>query len=130
MTIFGIKTELSPEVDKFMLETHYRLQSSDMQKNPYYGGVSKVAECTHLIDMTPIYPPFYLSGWLVLMLCLVWFKVWVLIVGLVLLSFGLVWSKYFLFFMLRLGLRKHGYKGPVRLICNKLLLNRMVNRII
>ena len=137
MVVFAIETKTNGIVQGFMEATHKRLQSCRLAENPFSGGIVRIRNtCTapiyhdkFLIDMTPLYPPTYLGGLFIIIPTLVWRGLTLngfLVAGLILLSTGLLWSRYFMFVMLKLGIRKAGHRGPIKLIKDNEILNYLM----
>ena len=140
MVVFAIETDCLGIVQDFMKDTHKRLQNNSLRRNPYDGGTARLPNNRfidtpdrYLIDMTPLYPPTYLGGIFAIVGSIFWRGFvwnWLLTVGVLLLASGLLWSRYFMFVMLRLGLKKAGYNGPVRLIRDNDILKHIIDGII
>lgn len=114
-----------------MNETKARFKIPDMYKNPFYANLKKIGDEIYIISIDPIYPPFYMAGFLGIMLAFAFtgFSLW-LIPGVAISSLGFFWATPFYYIFLRLGLRKKGYKGKVELIRNNDILRIFINNII
>lgn len=134
MAIFGIKTIFTPALHKFMEESNERLKSESILDNPFKGVVKIIkridSNIYYGIDITPIYPPVPLAGALFMVIPLIftgWRWSWWLLPGAVFLALGVLWSKYFFYGVLRLGLRKKGIRQKIRLLRNNELLKVLIN---
>lgn len=124
MAMFVISTEADETVTKFVKETRDRLLSHNIVTNPFVGDVSRidVAEdkrirAYHIFSMRPIWPNVTYIGWVGLLIILyawglTYFAIPFLVFGLA----GFFWSPLFFFYMLKLGLKKAGYKGEVKMV--------------
>jgi hypothetical protein len=131
MAIFGIITNEDDKVLSFLNNTNHKLKEKNLLTNPFTGGVKAFAlpsgfnnYTLSLFKLTPFYINLSFIG-LMLMITLFILKgltLWLIAPGIIFLS-GFFWSKYFLFFILYLALRKKGYKGKISLISNKELLD-------
>jgi len=136
MVVFAIRTENREIVKGFMKDTNERLQEKTLAKNPYLGKTIRLrnydnkAPDYYLIDMTPLYPPFYLGGLFAVMIYFIFPRKFLIVGGLIVFALGVFWSKYFMFVMLRLGLKKAGYVGPVKLIRDNNILNYLMYEVI
>jgi hypothetical protein len=137
MSVFGIETENNLGVRIFMLQTLERLKNPNLIINPF-NGLIKLVNCndkqlTYIVKITPVYPPFWLFGVLIGVIISA-YKGTVLtywnIATCFFLFFGLFWSKYFIYIVMRIALYKHGYKGKAKLISNSRLLCTMIETII
>lgn len=114
MVVFGVWTEKRTLLDEFFQATDSRLKVNNFIKNPFKGFVDKIERedgVLNIISMTPIYPNPFLIGlcWSVGQAYIFGFNAW-LILPLCLMIAGIFWTDYFLFFMLRIAIRKIGYK--------------------
>lgn len=138
MPVFAIQTESSPGVDLFIEQSNKRMQDGVKQFGGfkfYTGGIVRLkkqtepGKDTYIFDMTSVIPKFY-NIFLVLFIA----KHLVFGLGLdlcdipiaVLYSFGFFWTRYFLFTMNYLGLRKSGYKGKLKMISDSEAIRRLV----
>jgi len=135
MAIFGVKLEEDNKAKLFMQESNDRLQDNSIVKNPFYGRIALVpnSEDYYIVDMEPVYLKAYWGGAFILMATLVFtgFKLtlW-LLPGIALLCCSIFWSKYFLYIMMRIGLRKAGYMGKIRLVNNKIMMKALIENVL
>jgi hypothetical protein len=94
-----------------------RMSNNNFIQNPFFGGVKPISDNVYCISITPVWVDVSWFGWLgVLMPYLVWgWSNWLIFPIIIGLS-GILWTKYFFFFMLKLGLKKAGYKDKIKLI--------------
>lgn len=136
MPVFAIKTDHREIVKCFIEDTNKRLDSKEITKNPFKGKIVRVKnyDCKlpdyYLVDLEPLYPPFYLGGLFAVMINIVFYRAWLLWAGIIVFSLGFFWSKWFFFIMLRLGLRKAGYPGPVNLVKDKDAIKTIMYKIL
>ena len=125
MTIFGIKTEPSNEVNTFIANTKERMANNEMLKNPFNAGIVSFNNL-YIIRIDPLYFNFSIFAWLpTIMIFYLWgFSFW-LIPCFIIIGMGLFWSMYFYYFMFKLGLRKAGYKGSIQLVRPKEILKEV-----
>lgn len=137
MAVFGIQTEKNRAAKKFMRDSHERLQRPSIITNPFEGHIVKVSDSSsadvdyYVVDIEPVYPKFYYMGLLGIFLALVFGNInaW-LIPGSIIFLMGIFWNKFWFYIMLRLGLRKAGYKSRVRIVNNELLIRKMIKSIL
>jgi len=120
MAIFAVETEKDIKANEFMELSNNRLQSSNLVTNPFNGGIKKIEgnnKNTYLVYMQPIYPRLYIAGIFFLIITLVFTKfrlsLW-LIPSILILCTGILWSGQFFYFILKKGLRKHGFTGAIK----------------
>lgn len=114
-------------INDFMKDTKEKLKDYDIVKNPFKGGIVEfVDKNIYVIEMTPVYYNFSVFGYVYILIIYVFIglSLWA-IPGIILVIMGLFWSKYFFFFMLKIGLKKYGYKGKIKLLKNKDLLETL-----
>lgn len=124
MVVFGfIVDQGSSIVQKFIDDVGTKLRSSNITKNPFFGrvratGIAQRGKSKDLIVLSirPIYPNYSVWGWVAAAvtfpLGIRWLTFTWVAVGLL----GFFWTKYFFISMMKLGLRKAGYKGPIEVI--------------
>lgn len=117
MATFAIDLTENDESTKFFVDTQQRLETNNFVKNPFRGGVRKITGSMYLVYLEPVYFNFTPFIW-VIVGALLFYKGWTwwLIIPMVLGSLGIFWSKYFFYYMLKLGLKKAGYKDKVKLV--------------
>ena len=130
MAQLGIEIDIDDKVIKYMTETHKRLQNDSLIHNPFVGKVKLIIcqrKAQYLIDMTPVYPKVYLGGvFLTVAPLLFWGFGWWLSFGVCIMSLYFLWTKYFIYLALRLGLKKIGYKGKVKILTNEEIINSLL----
>lgn len=135
MAIFAIWIEEDIISLKYMEDTKQRLGRESLVHNPFIGSIkrwnNKRLEGTYYgIDITPIYPKIYLWG-IVLALVPLLFTGLKLTIwnypGMVLFCGGVFWHRLFFYAVLRMGLRKAGYKGKIKLLSNSDILKRIIS---
>lgn len=131
MAVFGISLDRHYSAMKFMLATEQRLQSTNVMRNPFTGGVLYAGEGpgerdVYGVVMEPLYPKVWLIG-------LVWIAASILlggswgwyVPGLIMLGLGFFWSVAFMYIGLRIGIKRSGYAGRVRLVTKGELVRRL-----
>lgn len=131
MALFGVGVIGTEASLKFMRRTHENLQIENFVRNPFRGGVVYCGtipkKSYHLhafgVDMRPTYPHFYLVGLVWIVLAAIFQGRWGWYVpGLAILGCGFFWSSSLFYILMYLGLRKGGYKGPIKRIELRALL--------
>lgn len=127
MPILGIEVNRNNNAFKFMNYTRKRLEEPNFIKNPFFAPVvkrfshslqlTKRVKDTYIIYIDPLYPnlgkliPFLIIAGLVF-----GFNEY-LIMAMGLLAFVyFTHTRYFYYMLLKRGIRKQGYKGPIRLL--------------
>lgn len=128
MVVFGVRLFQDDNIipaAKFMIQTNERLQSNNIVLNPFRGGIKdyepKEKDGKVIVDyavfMKPVYPCFPLFFLLLAIgIYVITSTNWVFWFFLALSSLGILWTRYFFYVMLRLGLRKANYYGKVKLL--------------
>jgi hypothetical protein len=133
MTLFAIRTRSRNRLDrdvveKFIDDTAERLKNPNPYTNPLKGSIRKcLAKETFVISMEPLYFNFTPYFWLTTAVgILFWgFTPWLLI-PVSLGCLGVFWSKHFFYWVCVRGLRKAGYVGPVMILNNKQIIERLI----
>lgn len=134
MAVFAIQIKEDVSSLQYLQETRKRLQRESLLHNPFNGNVKRWHQkgnnlSFYGLSITPIYPRIYLIGLLIALIPLIFtglkFTVWNS-PGLVLYAGGIFWSKYFYYVILKIGLRKNGFKGHVKLLNSKTMLERII----
>lgn len=131
MVLFAVELQGHYSALKFMRDTDERLNGTDFFRNPFTGGVlyahnSPNKGHSFVVVMDPIYPKIWIMGFLWLLGAFLlggsfgWY-----IPGLVMAPVGILWSAPFMYTMLRIGIRKAGYVGPIKLLRNETVLRRL-----
>ena len=136
--IFGIKTDYSPAVIKYMDNLNNNLQTKNMLTNPFTGGVveipSELSYITYVVNVEPIYPKFYFIG-LVTMLsgAVAYYFHWYVGITLVLFIFTIIsfiqyifYTRHLYLFVLKYFFRQRGYKGKVTVLKDQELLKLLI----
>lgn len=131
MATFAVEIEGGKGLS-FMKDTQLRLQNPSLAQNPFQGKIvnmqSQGNKDYYLIHMKPIYPRIYLMGLLWMMIAFMFNGVGVwLLPGILLFGTGAIWSKFFFYSVMRIGLRKQGYKGKIRLLGYNNMIDKIVN---
>lgn len=119
MTIFGVKVEDWKKCETFFKEMSKKFKDNNLVRNPFVGKVKRIGD-VYVVGIEPIYINFtpyvwMLGGATLLLWGFNWFHFVIIGVG----SLSIFWSKYFFYYMLKRGLRKNGYKGKMKLLTNK-----------
>lgn len=133
MAVFAVMTESRSDVDTFMAESNAKLNELNFIKNPFKGGIKKLATEADYdywgISMKPIYPQFFWAG-LVLVLIQLFFSSftlsWWMLSGTIIFLLGVFWNSCFFYVMLKKGLRMHGYLGQIKKISNSSLIDKII----
>lgn len=124
MAILGIVVENSKESYNFFSETRERLQDTNLVRNPFKGEIKKrgdmfvVSICPIYINFTPVVWGLAVVGALVFGIH--WWHIALAGIG----CLGIFWTKYFFYIFLKMGLRKNGYKGKIKLLGKKEIIER------
>lgn len=129
MAVFSIQLDNNEMID-YLRDCNYRLQNNNLLENPFRAKICDIKDNTYIIRMLPVYPPAYILGFVSLIPMLLFFGFkWFLIFPLIITLSGVFWSKWFFYFMLRIGLRKKGYNGKIRLLGNNEMMERVLERL-
>lgn len=128
MTIFGVSVKPGAEAVLFFDEVNKRLGTGDMIKNPFNGRARLFGPGFYVVDMAPIFPNLTWIGWIPAIIALLAGSILWAIPGLVLVACGAFWGADFFYLMLKMGLRKAGYKGPIRLFRTHKTLRRVLDQ--
>lgn len=125
--LFGVEVETDKMIDRFFKGMEQRSLEENMVKNPFIIYLKKFPAGLWVLSIRPLYTNFSVFGWLcAFAVWFMWgFTAWLFIpifIGLL----GFFWSKYFYYLMLLKGLRKAGYKGPVRLLNEHEIIERTI----
>lgn len=118
MAVFAVILEESEIVREYFATVDERLGSPDFFSNPFKGGVLTFGREDFLavVCMEPLYPPVWYAGPLFLAAYFLFSAWWLLIPAAFFSVLGVFWSPLFFFLLLRAGLRRAGYTGPVRYV--------------
>lgn len=135
MSLFGIEAEKSKEVFSFISDTNKRLKNNNYIENPFNGRVitlpDKFLQTTQrfIFDLEPIWPKFYKVGFYVLIIPMFFEAtrtIWWALPGVLIFSTGFFWSSRFHYLILKLGLKKAGYKGKVKLLKQQAIIKELL----
>lgn len=126
MTLFGLVTPKNQVVDSFMIDTNRRLQGT-LLKSPFNGKIISYPKGLHVVSITPVFFNFTFYGWMgAAGIFMVWGLTNWLIPPVILGMCGFFWTKYFFQLMLKLGLRKAGYKGQIDFVAGNTIIEMVV----
>lgn len=137
MAVFGVKTQDVASARRFIDETKQRFKGDNIINNPFTAWLKTFeyenTELITVVSMRPLWPNF--APWVAL-LCLFpilmfgWVTSWTAwAVPLFFLVLGFFWTEDFFYLMFVLGLRKAGYKGPVKKVKRTALIEELARRI-
>lgn len=123
MVVFGIDVKgktLGDDVlaQVFMEKADEKLQDKNFFRNPFLKShIVRVEKKRYVLCMNPGYPSFHWYGIiLTLGLVLIWGWGWWCYPSALFSLTGLIWTKYFFYGSLWLGLRKKSFEGKMRLL--------------
>jgi len=130
MVFFGVELEGTSEVMKFISDTKQRLTNPHIAKNPYKEAEIMYLPNTLVYYAKPVYLlfPLYASisiGVLTFLFAGLNYSIGY-IIALVFLSLSFFWTKWFSYPMLKIGLKKAGYNGKVKLLSTEELFKRLL----
>ena len=115
MVIFGISTADSEELDHFIYKTNERFN-----KVLFFTGKLFKFKDMVVIDMKPLIVKFYYLG---LFSAVTIYYFWgfskLLIPAFIVFAGGFFWTRYFFYFFLKIGLKKEGHTGKIKLISSQ-----------
>jgi len=129
MAIIGILTDKTNLSFNFFRSVIYKTSDTSLLKNPF-SVRSKLKiqkkELFFVMDLTPVYPPIFYFGFLLLIPFIVfqWINIF-LVLPILLIMLGFFWSSTFYLMLLLAGLRKDGYKGKVKILSKKEIIRRL-----
>jgi hypothetical protein len=138
MVIFGVKVYESPFVNRFVKDTNKRLSSKNMVSNPFRGGIKVIKQEKEVLNdlflivkMEPLWPNIspFVGFFLALGGIMFGAPNGFFIVPITFFAIGFFWTSTFFLLGLKAGLRKLGYKGPIKMVQNKDLLEKLVERL-
>ena len=128
MTIIGVVTKKDPGAKSFFWSIIMRSKDENILKNPFKikAQIIEEKELFFLMDITPIYPPVYWFGFIVLIPFIIfqWIN-WFLLIPGALLSISFFWSAPFYLIVLFVSLKKKGYKGSIKVLSEKQIILRL-----
>jgi len=131
MASFGSEIEDCKTIDVFVNETNERLKEQNLVNNPFIDSKAIHLTNTIAIHLKPVYPNYPLIAFFFIFFPILYFKgiswsSWY-IPSIVFLGLSCLWSNRFLYFIMKLGLRKKGYKGKIKLLNNNETIRRLIN---
>jgi len=128
MVIIGIEAEKDPILIDVFKNIIDRGKSDSLLKNPFKINclLQVKKKVFFLLNIKPIYPPIFYFGFLLLVPFIVfsWFNLF-LILPLLLISIGFLWSFPFYWLILRAAIRKKGYKGKYYFLNKNSIIKRL-----
>jgi len=125
MAAFGVMVEDDEKVGDCVSKIESGLLDHNIVRNPFSGlivqyGMVDGGKKKRLIVMVikPVYQNFSVFGWIPVFLSLYFFGMvwWILLPSFFLISLGVFWSRHFYAFIMKKSLKKHGYKGDVKIL--------------
>jgi len=113
MAVLTIRTDGSSLANTFWDKIFFNMRTNDMAKNPFDARYTFLNDKTLLLSITPIYPRFFFFGLLPLIMGFMLSLPTVLVIGVIIFSMGVFWTRPFYMLVIYLGLKKHGYKGSI-----------------
>lgn len=122
MVIFGVEVSNSKELDNFIYKSNKRFKKVLL----FYGELSKVKNIL-VVNMRPLLMPFYWMGlFSFFVITYFWGFNKFSIMALMVFSGGIVWTRYFFYFFLKMGLKKEGHKGKIKLLYDQNTLREVL----
>lgn len=123
MVIFGISlSEENKAFEEFVAETNERIKDNNVVRNPFTGRIIKLDHIpgTYLIQISPLYPNYTPYIWIIGIFLFYfrgphWLHIPIIILG----CLGLFWSRYFYYWMFRLGAKKKGSNSKLSLLSDR-----------
>lgn len=128
MASFGVEIEEKKEVIDFVIATNKRLQDGRILNNPFHGRILNLGDAL-AVSMRPIYfnIPLVAAFFIGIPCSVFWgFRPFWMIPVAFFLCASLLWSRFFFFAFMFLGLRKAGYKGKYKLLSNPETIRRLI----
>ena len=127
MAAFGIHVRKRLKVENFIVETNKKLNESDFVRNPFKGELFSLGDCV-AVYMNPVYVNFPLyAGILAVVLALVFgARFWGFLPAAFFFLLSLMWTRFFYYILLRIGLRKAGYIGKIKIMKTEELIRRLM----
>lgn len=134
MALFGLITEEDNKAKEFATETKERLENNNLIKNPFKSSIRQfiISENDKLkilfvVYIEPVYFNFSVFGYLLAFgVFVIWGLTPWLIPGIALGLLGFFWGADFYYLMFRVGLRKKGYKGHIKRIRYKGIIEKVL----
>lgn len=126
--MIGIEGEKDPMLIDVFQSIIEKSKSHDLLKNPFKinAKIYKSNKLFFLMDITPIYPPVFWFGFILLIPFLIfqWFNFF-LIIPLLFICLGFLWSSTFYLIILKASIKKQGYKGKLIVLSKKEIIRRL-----
>lgn len=115
MPKFNVEVEHDGKALKFFTETKERLKSPNMANNPFTGSLD-YDQGEAVVNLSTIYPNVaILAVFPLVPVFLLGLSFWWLLFSIPFLAVGFAHTKYALYLGMRVGLRKAGYKGKIKM---------------
>ena len=130
MTVLSLRVEANQDSSKYFRLFARKTEERSMIKNPFKIGMLMIKhekERLILLDIEPVWPRFWLFGFLLFFAALIlagWS--WWLLPGVVLLLPGLLWTPLFYYLMLLAGKKKNGLRFRMKLLSPETALRRVI----
>lgn len=137
MVIFGVKTHDVASVKKFVRETKKRLETPDLARNPFSGYIKSFefdkTERITILKIVPLWPNFSPYVAILSLFPIIFFGGYnnpgLLLIPLIFLGLAFFWTEDFFYLILRIGLKKAGYKGKVKKLKRSVLIDELSRRV-
>ena len=91
-----------------------RTGTTDIVRNPFKTKYKNIGKGVHAYLIEPLWPPVYWWSVIPFAAGIFFGKAWIIIIGSIMGSIGFFWSAPFYHLLLRIGLRRAGYKGRIK----------------
>lgn len=130
--VLAIQTEDDPLVKEYFYKVSKNLENTNIFENPFQKGkvFSPVCkEVFYLLRAKVVYPPFFWYGLIAVLVGELLGHGWrvLTIIGLLVFSLGFFWSYTFLYLIIKIQLRKKGYRGTLKRTSSKRVLASIVD---
>ena len=139
MALFGVRTDDTVISNNFIDDVSERLEGVNLAKNPFNGYAKRfLDDATDLVtvfNMKPLWPNF--GPWVALISCvpIMLFTDWpwavskLFIIPLFFVGLSFFWSETFFYFSFIAGLKKAGYRGPIKKLKKNDLVDLLARRL-
>ena len=125
MAVFGVILDNNHAVKKYIKGIKDRVEYLSFIENPFIFNIINKGDL-YIIIIKPLYFNFCMFGWLIVlsMLIFIGWSYW--LIPPVLLGLGSVfwWSRFY-YYMFKLGLKKNGYRGKLRYLTARDILENI-----